>query len=819
MAEPTKTTVLELALRYFRVPEGYFWRWAEGQEVVEWIDGTTIAYRSDLTAALEALAGPTMPTLGSVLLVLAAGQDTWAESGGPGILSGLAQQLATDHTVPWAEFDQHLRHALQVLELVNQLPPELRMGPRKQHLLRELFAPGPDLPALWPPDLMPAVVGEWASGRLDSALAGAPGPLTARRYKADLLFLAQAARRFPTAAALELRVRTGLDQLPVPAALPLPPPLAPEPAADLLDQLAPDARTAGLARLARRLSAALHLPLHAHGASDQPFGGVSDITNRGTFDRLLLSELAHDDLTFTARLLNNEALYLRREEPPHEQPRARVILLDTTLPMWGLPRVFALAAALAWARQARPGQRPAATTAAALGATTRTTLDLTTPAGILAALELLDPALHCTAALAQAEDAANLADRIFITETSQLHHPALLNWLARGATGLRYLLTVDRSGEMQLHEFRQGHRHLLSTTRFDLEELLFTAPKPTPDRLPEGWWPEFMARQPAPLRLPAPGDRAGDGNSFWQEGLGVLLVTTTQRVLYWPRKDRGALELLPRLEAGQYRFSSDGRTAFFLLVSRPADELLWFYRLPVHGGMQGRVAVDLSAEVRGLTRVPYITWRDETVAFWVNGKFALVDCLTGAVVERSSAAPPTATQSSSPSWQSGSIKRFVNNGYSTMQRVNELGVNAGGQLLVNGWGLQMADGNLRLTAPPRTEPAVTAVRADAQPLPLPENPRVLLHRFRWPDGSQALADPRGLLHLRSADPSVPDITLVLVQNRSLGAWAADGTVAGNVYFTNLTGQEPYAHPDGVRWLSVPDFYARYLQPFLARLAP
>src|SRR4029450_3053531 len=85
---------------------------------------------------------------------------------------------------------------------------------------------------------------------------------------------------------------------------------------DLLEQLAQDPNTAGLAQLTHRLIAALNIPMHAHGSSSQFFGGVSDITNRGNFDRLLLSELAHDDLSLMARLANNEALYLRREELP-----------------------------------------------------------------------------------------------------------------------------------------------------------------------------------------------------------------------------------------------------------------------------------------------------------------------------------------------------------------------------------------------------------------------------------------------------------------------------------------------------------------------
>ena len=48
-----------------------------------------------------------------------------------------------------------------------------------------------------------------------------------------------------------------------------------------------------------------------------------------------------------ARLANNEALYLRREDLPAEKEERRHLLIDTTLRMWGLSRVFAVSAGLA----------------------------------------------------------------------------------------------------------------------------------------------------------------------------------------------------------------------------------------------------------------------------------------------------------------------------------------------------------------------------------------------------------------------------------------------------------------------------------------
>ena len=74
-------------------------------------------------------------------------------------------------------------------------------------------------------------------------------------------------------------------------------------------------------------------------------------------DRLLLSELAHDDLTLAVRIAMNEALYLRRETPPSNPPKHRAVLLDSGIRLWGVPRVFATAVGMALAAAAQRNVR------------------------------------------------------------------------------------------------------------------------------------------------------------------------------------------------------------------------------------------------------------------------------------------------------------------------------------------------------------------------------------------------------------------------------------------------------------------------------
>src|SRR6185369_9902716 len=112
-----------------------------------------------------------------------------------------------------------------------------------------------------------------------------------------------------------------------------------------------------LARAARDLMAAIRLPRRLAEPEEMAIGGVADISNRGPLDRLLLSELAHDDLTLATRVALNEALYLRREPPSREPPTTLGVLLDSGLRLWGLPRLFAAAVALALVARERQHAR------------------------------------------------------------------------------------------------------------------------------------------------------------------------------------------------------------------------------------------------------------------------------------------------------------------------------------------------------------------------------------------------------------------------------------------------------------------------------
>ena len=831
---------LEDLLTYFRYPERYFWRWSE-EGVAEWQNGTTIAYAQELIPLLAELAPDGLPPLGAALLVLAACSENWKDSSAEmGLLQGLVKGLPTAEGQPsTAELLYLVRVASGFLDIIRALPAELRTGRAKLHLLRELL-PGQGFE--WRGQRIPATSVTMPTEQLKQLMAEIGGdpqtlelltlpnePVTRQEVQADLLYFDRALGRFPTVHSLELRLRTSLTALPEPLALdlPTPPANAEPPPTDLLAELAQEAPTAGLARLAQRLAALLHLPQHAEGAGSLPLGGVADVANRGTFDRLLLSELAQDDLSLTARLVHGEALYLRREEPPAPQPPPRVVLVDTTIQLWGEPRVFALAAALAVAHPARLVRAQPRVAAYALGGAQAQPLDLFTKAGVTEALGYLDPALHCGAALNTLLHAPTAAptDYLLITEAETATHPDFGRHLAEAAPALRFLLTVARSGEVAFYEFRQGRRTLLSTLQVDLEELLFAKlpatrrrlPVPAPSQLVP---PAFLEVDPSPLTFPTVDFQPDVRNNHYQGYIydakfGLVGLTITRRLLHWPGRGQGARELLHVVEEGKLCLGFDGiGTVYLLRVGGSRNELVQLHTISLLP-MIAPAVHDFSSE---LGRIPGIRNLTDTVvkdaffgdknSFYLHtpaGFLALL-CQTPRLVSLAFTPSTAARFTATP----GQLKGFVNNGYNVLQRISRVGVNALGNLTIGNHALVKTLPNvlqLQANKLAASSSAHTAYFAEDIYALLP-NPLIRFQYAAWPDGSEAITDSRGLLHLRSADTSLPEITLVLVLGKSIAAWAPaglDGAVCGSPYF--IQGSL-------ARLVSVAEFYQLYIQPFI-----
>ena len=751
-------TIINETLKYFRPPQNYFWRWSENGEVIEWSHGKTICYREDLIPILRELSKDGLPPLGAVLLILAACQKNWNESeDSRDILDGILKHLLENGLgrQGFKLLNDLFKNATSSMKVISEVDELLRKGESRKHLVCEILKnTTPRLQV----NLSESILDNFESGNFDDLIFPSENPVNSDYYKNDLRPLAQAFSKFQNKTLLENYLRTGVMETPEPAEVEIPEEETP---VDLLAQLAEDSKTAGVARLTQRLIAALHIPMHTSGTSDQSYGGVSDITNRGDFDKLLLSELAHDDLSLMARLVNNEALYFHHEEPPVQLNQQRTILIDSTIKLWGLPRVFAISAALACSQN---NKHDIPVKAFSLGGKNFTEVNLETKQGVLQTLEQLDTSLNCNNALTsffEENKKQSRCENILITEETMIKSETYLTNLTFYQEHLDFLITINRQGDLHFYQYSNGKRKLLTKTKFDLNELLFPVEKKKPNKKTDQHLPAIMNEDLFPIYFPTTGMRLKKGNTFSLGKKGIIGINEKQRLLYWPREIAGAIELVSCLELGSHYFGFHESNAFLVIINTQTG-LFKLYHF------------QLDAEEVCEYNFDYDYGHLYLVKFWENYFYLRtektdlqIDGLTGEMVyaekgyfnNQESATPHRIDFIAS--------KNFINNGYTALQRSRKVFINKSGRLSVGALDILLKkDGKLWLEKYSGDFKLRPVFATPSEATFLTGNLSVPFTTYTWQDGSLATVDSRGFLHLKSSDKTLPEITIVLIVGKT-----------------------------------------------------
>jgi len=552
---PAMNDQASFAVSYFRPSEESFWFWSDDGRTVLWSDGTTLAFREELEIVLERLAPRGLPLCGALLLLLGACRDNYSSTGpGAARLRALAQLWEINELesqpLKWA-----LTRVLERLDTIRELPPKLRQSPAAKAILAEVVFER--IPMHFPAESAAQIVQGFQQGFPPASLqvvAGAKNPRWSYWYVLRSLW--RALESGLNVEALTLRAETGLDQIVAPAEVE--PPLT-EKTRLLLAQLRTDDELFGLGRLAENLMAAVQLPRPLAQPEELPLGGVTDLTNRGPLDRLLLSELAQDDLTLSVRVALNEALYLRRETPPRQPATCRVLLLDSGLRQWGTPRIFATSLALAF--QAT-GNNERETQVYRAHRDQIQSVRLHDREGLVAHLGVLEPDLHPGAALPAFWRALEVLgpqiEPILLTHVDSLADPEFRRlWAQSLPSGQAlFVAAVSRFGAYQLWQFSSRGQKLLREATLDLERLLFT-PRPMaasvtaasqpllvgPDRWP--WW--LVHDGLRMLYLPTNSDPK---RLSYSEAYGLMAVTSDARWMHFRDPAHGGREITHRLPSG-----------------------------------------------------------------------------------------------------------------------------------------------------------------------------------------------------------------------------------------------------------------------------
>jgi len=195
------------------------------------------------------------------------------------------------------------------------------------------------------------------------------------------------------------------------------------------------------------------------------------LTNKGDFDRLLISEYANDDIVFLSRLANNEALYFHRETPPTDNKLERVMLVDISLKNWGTPKTMAHAVMLAIANH--PKTEEVECSAFVVGDLFQS-VKIDTINAVIDSLAYVDTCLYPTSGL-EAFFKAKITDAgsevFFMTTPSTLKNPDMMKTLTQYRSNINYLITCDLQGEIDIYKNRKGGRKHLQGIKLPLGEL------------------------------------------------------------------------------------------------------------------------------------------------------------------------------------------------------------------------------------------------------------------------------------------------------------------------------------------------------------
>jgi len=872
----------QAALHYLQTPLGASWCWQERSCVIAWSDGTTVAFRQEVNEILRSLAPNGLPSFNELVILLAACRGKFPAApvpeGAPantGERDGLLQLFRVrEHKV-----------AVGTLALLQQFPSHLIAETRGKSLLAAaVFEASTRFSLMESAAIEQGLDEHFGDEELNTLLPGA-APVDAVQALRNV----SAGVRRHTADSLQRRLRTGLDTLPVEApALELP---AQEQAHRLLTALAASDHLAGLALVVRDLMAAIHLPRVIARAEDVPNGGASDLGNRGTLDRLLISELAYDDLTLATRVALNEALYLRREPPARRPERALAILLDSGLRMWGIPRVLATASAIALVARHR-STRPAEFWRA--GNTGLVPLSLLSQSGLEDHLAVLETYLHPAAALSELQ--RNLADAPDVDVVVATHRDALADVafqarLAEAHFQRGFLLAVDRDGSVELHSLPWGLPRPIAKVQIDVARLFAPSaakgrPLPLIDPANLSDFPAIFREPLFPLFLPV--------QSKLQQIIphqdGGVCITSDRRLFRWDKPSLGARQLLADLPGSRTSWlgcdskgrivavrtrGKDGKVCVVVIPSESdaprithlrsslnplavwLDQEVLLIALPKVVVAVSIVTGEILAEMpypegcdwingryfRDATSLSFASWTGHIVrwdslpasrAVALQAVFTVFDvkgvgpwlltkdgrilspvghevAKTGLIVRDVRISPegerlvvldavkgiwqilslkdPLASVRPLPAKASSEINPGAN--FSPPTRTLQNHFSAIAVTDRNCIRLCTTKGKwLETFAFPERLVLVSSI-SDHKPSEAAQQPFVAittptrfgctLKRARWPNGSTAWLDSRGLLHLRSHDRTVPEITLALFHS-SLAAWCSNGLRAGPAFF-------------------------------------
>jgi len=430
---------------YFRSYKSYFWQWEDAAEVLAIPNSSTIVYRDLVQEILDIIEPQGIPPFGALLLAIVATNPNGKES--------LDTVLAIAKNTSYASNNKTLTEAISFLKMLSEIDKEYKRGKKRILLFQALFE---DCHYITSITKSRSVVRYYKGKHYNVKKLENKGDLFESDFKKDFRTIALLEKKFPT---LDLIIEK-IASLPEIEEDIIISETEKKDSEDIITELIENSKTFHVGVLVKRIWSGLNIPLHSILPSQQPLGGVSDLTNKGDFDRLLLSEYANEDVLFLSRLANNEALYFHRETPPSDNNLHRIILIDISLKNWGTPKTIAFATMLAIAKHPKTD---IVCTVFAIGDRCHP-IEIDSIDSIIAGVQILEGCLNASKGLEMffnEHGGYKNAEVFLITEASALKQKPMLKMVSTYNEYINYWVHPDIDGNIDVYrKQRKSKKHI-----------------------------------------------------------------------------------------------------------------------------------------------------------------------------------------------------------------------------------------------------------------------------------------------------------------------------------------------------------------------
>lgn len=761
--------------QYFKSYQNYFWQWEEDTEVIAIPYESTIAYKRLVFEILNGLSPQGIPPFGSFLLAMIATNPNGSQS-----IDTVFQMIKKEFN---RGDDQTLSDAIAFLHLLSVTPKAYKEGKKRVMLFQAIFEKCHNMVSA---KNALRIMDECRSENYSVEQLSAKAPFTYSAFYNDFRTISLLAGKFHSVDEILAKVAS-LPDIPDDFMPPEAPVKEAGTSADLIDQLIENSKTYRVGSLVKRIWSGLQIPVHSSLPSQQPLGGVSDLSNKGDFDKLLISEFANEDLVFLSRLANNEALYINREVPPANNPLQRIILIDVSLKNWGTPKTVAFAVMLAIARHPKTD---IGCSAFAIGNKCYP-IRVDSADSILDGLMILEGSLDASKGLEAffKEHAPKGSQEVFvITESSTRHQAEMLKAMSAYHRQIHYWIYTDAMGNIDVYKKQQESKRHLQHIQLPLAELW---KKEKPVQTPR-------AESISLLNCPILFRNSYSSNQVLKSPDGeIYQITKEKRVL--KRYDKSAdvfekgweliYENLPVFsQLNEIGMNVEGHPV--LLIFNPQNRDLWLINLHTGEQLRSHFSVWKPSVLPGFFFYENYFYFKSQFEFWQIG----MDGTT----ERYFPKNPEAFTKMMQERMDAAIS--VDHGLSILKNIHEIFINDMGYLVFNIHELSLKNGGyFKIDKTNRLEKIIAAYRIHDT-------------EFEFRDGSRIQINREGMLVFKSSHQEIPVFYIPSLIDTALGV-GSETHISGNSYY------HKYPKETGPKQtiLGPADFYKRYIDTFIRHI--